>query len=85
MIETVQVRMPNGTVRTADIGGLTGGGHRSASVRMTNTRGRQVRISGRVTTRHGYGRMLPFQVNMSSINARTAFTGSDDRIFVTAA
>lgn len=85
MINTVLVRMPNGTIRTADLGGFTNVGHRIASVRVINTKGRQVRISGRVTTRHGYDRTLPFEVNMSSINARTAFIDSDDSIFVKAA
>lgn len=84
-MDTVLVTMPNGTVRTADLGGFTGGGHRIASVRVINTKGRQVRISGRVTTRHGYDRKLPFEVNMSSINARTAFIDTTDSLFVKAA
>ncbi len=86
MIDTVSVLMPNGTIRTADLGGLTGEGHRTASVRVVNSNGRQVRIAGRVTTRHGYmNRVLPFEVNMTSRNARSAFINATDTIFVKAA
>lgn len=86
MIETVSVRMPNGTIRIADLGGLTGSGHRTASVRVIDGVGNQVRIAGRVTTRHGYfGRVLPFEVNMNSVNADFAFIGADEAIFVKAA
>lgn len=81
---TAQVRLPNGKVVVADIGSLTGTGHRTASARITNTKGRQVRIAGRITTRHGYEQTLPFEVNMGSINARSAFVPSDD-LFVRAA
>jgi len=87
-MNTVNVRLPNGLVRTADLGALAGNGYRTASVRTTNTKGRQVRIAGRVTTRHGYDRTLPFEVNMGSKNARTAFVASgeeSDVLFVKAA
>lgn len=84
MTDTVQVRLPSGVVRIADLGGLTGTGHRTVSVRITNTKGRQVRIAGRVTTRHGYEQTLPLEVNMSSINARSAFV-TDEELFVRAA
>lgn len=84
MTDTVQVRLPSGIIRVADLGGLTGTGHRTVSVRITNTNGRQVRIAGRVTTRHGYDKTLPFEVNMGSINARSAFV-TDDELFVRAA
>lgn len=84
MTDTVQVRLPSGIIRIADLGGLTGTGHRTASVRLTNTKGRQVRIAGRVTTRHGYEQTLSFEVNMGSINARSAFV-TDDELFVRAA
>lgn len=84
MTDTVQVRLPSGIIRVADLGGLTGTGHRTASVRLTNTKGRQVRIAGRVTTRHGYEQTLSFEVNMGSINARSAFV-TDDELFVRAA
>jgi len=84
---TVNVKLPNGLVRAADLGGLTGNGFRTASVRMTNTKGRQVRIAGRVPVRHGYDRTLQFQVSMDSRNARSAFVTSEDSetLFVTAA
>ncbi len=78
------VRLPNGRIVTADIGGLTGTGHRIASARITNTKGRQVRIAGRVTTRHGYEQTLPFEVNMHSVNARSAFV-TESELFVRAA
>jgi len=82
---SVYVRLPNGLVRAARLGGLTGTGHRTASVRVTNSKGRVVRIAGRVTTRHGYDRVLPFEVNMDSVNARTAFLKySDEPLFVAA-
>lgn len=84
MTDTVQVRLPSGIIRVADLGGLTGTGHRTASVRLTNTKGRQVRIAGRVTTRHGYEQTLSFEVNMGSVNARSAFV-TDDELFVRAA
>ena len=84
MTDTVQVRLPSGIVRIADLGSLTGTGHRTASVRLTNTKGRQVRIAGRVTTRHGYDRALPFEVNMGSVNARSAFV-TEEELFVRAA
>jgi len=84
MTDTVQVRLPSGNIRVADLGGLTGTGHRTASVRITNTKGRQVRIAGRVTTRHGYEQTLPFEVNMGSVNARSAFV-TDEELFVRAA
>jgi len=85
MITTV--KLPNGLIRTADLGGLTGNGFRTASIRMTNTKGRQVRIAGRVPVRHGYDRTLQFQVNMDCKNARSAFvTGEDtETLFVKAA
>jgi len=81
---TTPVRLPNGRVVVADLGGLTGTGHRVASARITNTKGRQVRIAGRVTTRHGYNKTLPFEVNMHSVNARSAFVTKDE-LFVRAA
>lgn len=84
MTDTVQVRLPTGVVRVADLGGLTGTGHRTVSVRITNTKGRQVRIAGRVTTRHGYDQPLALEVNMSGINARSAFV-TDEELFVRAA
>lgn len=81
---TTLVRLPSGRIVTADLGSLTGTGHRTASARITNTLGRQVRIAGRVTTRHGYeDRALPFEVNMHSINARSAFV-TEDELFVRA-
>lgn len=86
MIETVSVRMPDGSIRSADLGGLTGSGHRIASVRVVDGIGRQVRIAGRVTTRHGYiDRVLSFEVNMNSVNADFAFISADEAIFVKAA
>ena len=81
---TTRVRLPSGKIVTADLGSLTGTGHRVASARITNTKGRQVRIAGRVTTRHGYEQTLSFEVNMSGINARSAFVPSDE-LFVCAA
>lgn len=81
---TTTVRLPNGRVVTADLGGLTGTGHRTASARITNTKGRQVRIAGRVTTRHGYDQTLSFEVNMHSVNARSAFV-TEEELFVRAA
>ncbi len=70
---TTRVRLPSGRTVIADLGNLTGTGHRVASARITNTKGRQVRIAGRVTTRHGYDQTLQFEVNMHSVNARYAF------------
>lgn len=81
---TTRVRLPSGVIVTADLGSLTGTGHRIASARITNTKGRQVRIAGRVTTRHGYEQTLSFEVNMGGINARSAFVPSDE-LFVRAA
>lgn len=85
MSETVSVRLPNGNVLIADLGGLRGDGYRTASVRVTTTRGRQVRVSGRVTTRHGYDRTLPFEINMIGTNARSALATGGEEIFVRAA
>ncbi|KKM06007.1 hypothetical protein LCGC14_1748360 [marine sediment metagenome] len=81
---TARVRLPGGKIVIADLGSLTGTGHRIASARITNTKGRQVRIAGRVTTRHGYDQTLAFEVNMGGINARSAFVPSDE-LFVRAA
>lgn len=81
---TARVRLPSGKTVIADLGNLTGTGHRVASARITNTKGRQVRIAGRVTTRHGYEQTLEFEVNMGSINARSAFVPSEE-LFVRAA
>ncbi len=81
---TTTVRLPSGRIVIADLGGLTGTGHRTASARITNTKGRQVRIAGRVTTRHGYEQTLSFEVNMHGVNARSAFV-TEDELFVCAA
>lgn len=81
---TARVRLPSGRTVIADLGNLTGTGHRIASARITNTKGRQVRIAGRVTTRHGYDQTLQFEVNMHSVNARSAFV-TEDELFVCAA
>ena len=82
---TAWVRLPSGKTVVADLGNLTGTGHRIASARTTNTKGRQVRIAGRVTTRHGYhNQTLTFEVNMGGINARSAFVPADE-LFVRAA
>ena len=85
MSETVSVRLPNGNVLIADLGGLRGKGYRTASVRVQTTRGRQVRVSGRVTTRHGYDRTLPFEINLTGTNARSALATGGEEIFVRAA
>ena len=81
---TARVRLPSGRTVIADLGNLTGTGHRVASARITNTKGRQVRIAGRVTTRHGYDQLLSFEVNMHGVNARSAFV-TNDELFVRAA
>ncbi len=81
---TARVRLPSGRMVIADLGSLTGTGHRIASARITNTKGRQVRIAGRVSTRHGYDQTLQFEVNMHGINARSAFV-TEDELFVRAA
>ncbi len=73
MFDTVSVRLPSGEILIADLGSLTGTGHRTASVRVTTPQGNQVRVAGRVTTRHGYDRTLPFEVSMDGMNARSAF------------
>jgi|TARA_R110000851_G_scaffold26079_1_gene74320 hypothetical protein len=74
----VPVKMPNGKVLTASVGGLTGGGYRVAYVRVEDTSGAQVSVSGRVTTRHGYaGQTLPFEVNMNGVNAIDAFRADE--------
>ncbi len=77
----VPVKLPNGKVLTAKIGGLTGSGYRVACVRVEDTLGEQVSVSGRVTTRHGYaGQILPFEVNMNGVNAINAFR-SDEALY----
>ena len=77
----VPVKLPNGKVLTASIGGLTGSGHRVAYVRVEDTLGEQVSVSGRVTTRHGYaGQTLSFEVNMNGVNAAEAFR-ADNAIY----
>ncbi len=68
---TTLVRTSDGRVRTADLGHVRGDGTRAASVRVTRG-GAQYRISGRITTRHGYNRVLSFTPNRSGINAKLA-------------
>lgn len=83
---SVSVRLPNGKVTTADLGETSRNGYRVASVRVTDSWGNRVRVAGRVTNRHGFtdGRVLPFEVNMNSVNAEDAFD-SDTVIYATAA
>ena len=72
-----KVRLPNGQVVAAKIGDISAKGYRTASVRVSNG-GQQVSVSGRVTTRHGFDRTLPFEVNMNGLNALAAFQGADE-------
>lgn len=80
----IRVRLPNGKVTTAEVSARANKGYRYASVRVMGRWGDRVRISGRVTNRHGYNddRILPFEVNMDCVNALTAFAGK--KIYVKA-
>jgi len=73
----MKVRLPNGQVVAAVVGGISSKGYRTASVRVSQY-GEQVSVSGRVTTRHGFDRTLPFEVNMQGLNALAAFKGADE-------
>lgn len=72
------VRLPNGKVIPAELGGLTGTGHRIASVKVgSGSAGTRVTVAGRVTTRHGYdSHPLPFEALAEGINAPRVFEGT---------
>lgn len=74
---SIKVRMPNGKVLAAKMGNTDGRGFRSAYVRVNTKAGEQVSVAGRVTTRHGYDRTLPFEVKMDGVNAIEAFAGAN--------
>lgn len=59
MYQSVNVRLPNGGVRKAELTSRTNSGYRSARIDTSNGK-----IRGRVTARHGFndGRFLPFEV-----------------------
>lgn len=70
------VRLPNGRRLTAVVGGINETGYRTAKVKV-RADGEQFTITGRVTTRHGFDRTLPFEVNMNGVNAQVAFRGEE--------
>jgi len=76
-MNTAKVRLPNGRRLTAVVGGINDTGYRTAKVKMVRSDGEQVTIAGRITTRHGFDRTLPFEVNMLGTNAIHAFEGDD--------
>ena len=65
---TTLVRMPDGRILTADVGGLTGTGHRFASVRVSDS-GDRYRVAGRIPTRHGYDKPVNFETKVNGLNA----------------
>lgn len=71
IVSKVNVRLPNGETRRADVGTVSSTGYRHASVQLADGAGGKIRVSGRVTTRHGFAqdRYLPFEVNVRSKNA----------------
>lgn len=80
---TASVKLPTGDVTTARIGGIQATGYRTASVRVTDSDGQRVRVSGRVSTRHGFdGRVLPFEVNLKGINARSILERVETDLYI---
>lgn len=77
MTRTVPVLMPNGTVQTAELGGLTGDGYRYASARVTDPVLGRVRVSGRVATTDRKA-IKTFEVKLGSVNAGAAFRGTNE-------
>jgi len=73
---TTLVKLPNGRKLTAVVGEVSEKGYRTARVKI-RTAGEQLTISGRISTRHGLDRTLPFEVNMDGVNATAAFQGED--------
>lgn len=73
---TTSVRLLDGRILTADVGGLTGTGHRFASVRVTDVTGDQVRVAGRITTRHGYDKPVRFETKTDGVNALATLEGN---------
>lgn len=77
---SVRVRMPNGNVLRARLDSGTKNGYRKASVRVNDETLGQVRVSGRVSARHGFGddRVLKFEVNALGENAGVALRGAKE-------
>lgn len=71
------VRLPDGRILTADVGGLTNTGYRFASVRVNDVYGIQRRVSGRITTRHGYGKPIQFETKVNGVNALAILEGTN--------
>ena len=63
------VKLPDGTVKAAELGELTGTGHRFARVRLDGDR---ATVSGRVSTMDRKT-VKRFQVNLASKNAHRIF------------
>jgi len=72
--QTTLVRLPDGTIRSAELGELTGTGFRFARVRLGDDR---ASVSGRVATTDRKV-VKKFQTNLASKNAYRVF-GAVDR------
>lgn len=71
------VRLPDGTIRAAELGELTGTGHRFARIRFGEERSS---ISGRVATTDKK-KVKRFQTNLASKNAHLVFAAVDRELY----
>lgn len=74
---STMVKLPDGTVRAAELGELTGTGFRYARVRLGEER---ASVAGRVATTDRRA-VKRFQVNLASKNAHRVFEAVDRNVY----
>lgn len=75
--QSTLVKLPDGTIRAAELGELTGTGFRYARVRLGDDR---ASVSGRVATTDRKA-VKKFQVNLASKNAHRVFETVDREMY----
>lgn len=74
---STMVKLPDGTVRAAELGELTGTGHRYARVRLGVDR---ASVSGRIATTDRRA-VKRFQVNLAGVNSHLVFDAVDGNVY----